>query len=188
MTVDILIVTISGIASILFFIFHILVFRKMKKEAVFTGLIYVYLFVGIFACLLLSTGFSFLQNYSLVTDMMIAILSFFLYTMTVFVYILYIFGVLESSIRMRLLHHIADTGSKGVRLEDLKKLYNVDIIISKRLLRFSASGELILVGGRYQRNKRYSFIMLPALLEVLMMKLYTVSPKQSLSQGKRSKR
>jgi|TARA_B100001971_G_C18156751_1_gene519009 hypothetical protein len=80
---------------------------------------------------------------SYITRIGLIVLSYIIFVIMYYVYTLYIFGVYESAIRIRLLREIVDSGSHGITLAQIKEHYNGAMIIKKRLARLVNSGEII---------------------------------------------
>ncbi|OGG12646.1 hypothetical protein A3D77_03965 [Candidatus Gottesmanbacteria bacterium RIFCSPHIGHO2_02_FULL_39_11] len=102
----------------------------------------------------------------------IVLLSGIIYGLLAQIYILAVFGVIESSIRIRVLSEIVSYGLKGVSYKNLLKKYNKKIIIDKRLGRFVQSGELIYDENYYKRGSMKTFSYIPAFIFSLYWKLY----------------
>lgn len=153
---------------------HTIVFRLINRRAVFLWLGLVIFSVTLLMLLgwgifLLGPGRE-LKEHGVVLWNAIA-LSFALYWFLVPVY-LYGFGIIESSIRIRILSEIAHAGEQGISTAALFKKYNKHSIVRKRLERFLASGELIFDGTYYRVKKRFSLYWLLARYFDLFRKLY----------------
>lgn len=84
------------------------------------------------------------------TDQVILfIFSFFLFSTIVWVYVLAIYGTIDSALRVRLLSDIAGRGTKGISEGELLKTYNCRIIIQKRLDRMIKGDILKVIKGKY---------------------------------------
>ena len=100
------------------------------------------------------------------------IFSLILYTMLVFCYVLGIFGLMESSIRIGLLVQIAKSKNNRMKKNKILKIYNSKVIIAKRLERFVASGELKYEKGYYFLNKKFSYFIINNFINSFMRKIY----------------
>ena len=168
---DFLILCFSMGGFIVFLLLQSIVFRLIKQESVLKGIIRLYTIIGalffVFQMLLLST-----QQRPIIDSFFIAISTWFLYSLLVFLYIIGVFGVIESSLRIRLLQIIVKAGEKGISYQTITKVYNRDRIIKKRLVRLITSGELTQKNSLYQINKHFSFFYVPAYFARILKKLY----------------
>lgn len=167
MNADVLILEASTLSFSLFLMIQIGVFRTLSAERVLSGIIGVFLAAG----LLTSIGLVFTVKINIV---LVMIVMWGLYGFLAFLYIVGVFGVIESSIRIKLLQ-LVSIQSQGLRYSELLKRYNRDIIVTKRLKRLIGSGELMVSKGKYRVGKRFSFFLLPAYFSRVMKKLYGVS-------------
>ncbi len=87
-------------------------------------------------------------------------LSAFIYGLAVYLYALYVFGVAESSIRLRMLVEIAAAGPDGLTLAELFARYTERDIVHKRLERFLRSGDLIMRDDRLIPGRRVTLFTL----------------------------
>lgn len=159
---------------VLLSIAHTVVFRFIDRRAVFLWLGLVIFSVTLLVLLgwgtLLMGSDQNLKEHggALGTAIMLSIM---LYWMLVPFY-LYGFGIIESSIRIRILSEIASAGESGISEKALFEKYNKDSIIRKRLERFLASGELKFDGRYYRIKNRFSFYWVLAGYFRLFWKLY----------------
>jgi hypothetical protein len=100
------------------------------------------------------------------------LLSFVIYSMLVFNYVIGIFGLLESSLRIKILDVLAVQGENGMSRRGLLRIYNKDTIVKKRVKRLISSGELAYTNGMYHINKRISFVYIPYYIVKMMFYLY----------------
>ncbi len=151
-----------------FFVFlgvHFIVFRHIEEKTVLSWLMRIY-YLG--ALVNLFVSFTMLGFGSIV----FVFFSFLLYTMLVFCYILGIFGLMESSIRIGLIMKIGQSSTYGMRKQDILKNYNRRIIVAKRLKRFVASGELKYQKGYYLIKKKFSYFIINDFINSFMRKIY----------------
>lgn len=159
-------ILINTIASfILFLIVHVIVFRSIEEKTVIKWLMRVYC-LG--ALINFVAGYFILQPYNLI----FTLLSLVLYTMLAFCYVLGIFGLMESSIRIGLLTKIAQGKNHGTSQKEILKAYNKNIIVTKRLERFVACQELKYEKGYYHLNKKFSYFLINDFINTLMRKIY----------------
>lgn len=140
----------------------------MEQESVLGGLINQYV-IGLGALLIIELVL-FIQNIELL--FLATIMTFVLYSFFVFMYVFGVFGVIESSIRIRILEIIQSFQKQGLSYRQLLTYYNANIILKKRLTRLVSSGDLVLKDGKYQIGKRISFLYFPAYLTRFLLKLY----------------
>lgn len=172
MFIDYFVFTISIIATALFLLIHIVLSRRLKQAAVLTGL---------FIALVLGESFIFISAMAILylgqlplSAFILALFSMtFLYGLASFLYVFGIFGVIESSIRIRLLEIIEQAGTVGLSYAAILKKYNCKIIVKKRLLRLTTSGELKTENDQYALGKTFSLFLIPAYLALVMKKLYS---------------
>lgn len=97
--------------------------------------------------------FQFLFHDSIST-IVTSLLTAFLVILVVGAYLLSIYSYLESSITLRLLTLIGDTGKHGISTTKLKKHYNLSHIVIRRLDRFLVSKEIVREGIYYKKGKK----------------------------------
>jgi hypothetical protein len=160
---DIMIFVSAVIAFVVFFIVHVIVFRRIDHAQVIRWVIIVYgvSLMGLIGTLLF-----------LHVDIFSIILSWILFSQAIAVYILWIFGSVESSLRLHLLHAIAKAGGQGISIQKLQRLYTNEQMMEKRLHRFLASGEIREIQGRYHWSKKISYFVLNDYLHLLFIKMY----------------
>lgn len=110
----------------------------------------------------------------------IRLLSLFLYSLLVCVYIFAIYLNIDSSIHMRIFQTIAHRGINGLTYQDLLRTYNKRIILERRLTWLVNSKELAKVGSRYFLGRRISLLDLREKFLVLLIKLYGTQGKFDL--------
>ena len=87
-------------------------------------------------------------------------------------YFMGIFGLLATSVRIRVITEIAKNGTHGLTYNDLLKQYNRDMIVKTRLDRFVSSGDIVYKRKTYAINQGIRFFMLPDFLLHLMEVIY----------------
>jgi len=163
--IDLYIILIAFLGFILFFFIHIVVFRIIPKKEVIKGLIYSYFFATF---LLIFAEFIFIKHLSLLGFF----ISFFMYSFFALVYVLGVFGMMDSSLRIRLLTEIAHAGKSGIDSGALHQLYNKEVIISKRLSRLTNAGVINFSNGFYRTSNRITYFTLHAILYSIMRYLF----------------
>ena len=149
-------------AFMVFLPVHVIVLRRISDRAVIPVFWMTYAVVGIIIQIFF--GFSLLSGYQIQSTVFVIAVSWFLYTLLVGNYFMGIFGVMESSIRMRVLGEVVREGKKGMSRQTLLARYNHSKIVDKRLARFVASGDIELIRGAYVSRKPFTFFLLPALV------------------------
>ncbi len=159
---DIEIFICSILGFVLYIVIQFLTLRFIKAEKIIKGIVNIYLF----------TGFIQFLAESVWLGVAPAFYSFILYTLLVANYIIGIFGVIESSVRVRILMEINSRGTGGIKEKEINKKYNKKIILEKRLKRMIASGELKLEKGYYRRNGRLTFYNIAEMFYRIIWYLY----------------
>lgn len=166
---DIPILLTAFISFITFIVLQIVVFRWIPRQQVLSGMVIVFVVAG----LIINTTVLFIVSFSVWNEVVFLLgSSWLLYGFAALIYILAVFGIIESSIRIRLLGEIVRIGKKGITLKELYRKYNRDTIVSKRLERFLASGDIIFDGKNYHVGSRFSAFFLPGSIFALLWKLY----------------
>jgi len=148
-----------------FWLLHILFFRYIKHEEDLKWLIYLYLSTNLIGGVFIIWFFKIAAggiNYSFNTVLFIMVSIFTIFSLLVENYVVEIFGLLESSIQIKLLSLIAKTKTKEITQKNITRIYNKEVIINKRLLRLISSGDLIFYKGKYYPGKRFSVFYLMA--------------------------
>ncbi len=169
MTFDLILTTTAALVFIIFLSFQIVLFRHVSHERVIFWLAVVYIGVGLPLAI---TSSILLFPAEISRTLFSIIVVFALYSLLVFIYILGVFGIMESSIRIRLLTEVAGKGKKGLPLSKLLTYYNRETIIQKRLNRFVSSGDLLYKNGTYRATERYSLFLLPSQMLRFIWNLY----------------
>ena len=144
---------------ITFILLQIAVFRFVRRENVLNWL--VYLFCAAAGVDIIISGCYLWQNQiiqfsSLIEILYIYILMLCIYGLVSFCYVLSIFGVHESSIRLRIIRELDEKGPEGISWEGLSQHYNAGMILKIRLGRLVASRDLIFDGEFYWLNNRHN--------------------------------
>ncbi|MBI3955830.1 hypothetical protein HY339_01090 [Candidatus Gottesmanbacteria bacterium] len=133
---------------------HVIVLRRIRDRSVIPVFWMTYAVVG-------AAGHIPLGIMSGVSAMSVSLV---LFTLLVGNYFMGIFGVMESSIRMRVLGDVVRAGSRGVSRRTLLAQYNHGNIVDKRLARFVTSGDIMEDDGLYTSRKPFTFFLLPAMV------------------------
>lgn len=89
-----------------------------------------------------------------------------------FSYILGVFGLPMTSLRMQLLLTIAGFGDRGIKRNQLEKKYSTRTMVAQRLYRLETSGELVKRGSRYMLRSQWSYFMLHNRFLLLLLRIY----------------
>jgi hypothetical protein len=169
-------IILSAFCSFLAYLFiHTLIFRVIDQKKVLVWIVNTCLLGGLFpeifalisAWLFPLPGETFLIQFSAVS-----LLSFILYGLLAVLYILGPFGLIESSLRLKLLNEIAGAGNRGISRPSLYKLYNRHAIIRKRLDRFVTAKDFKYQNGNYYIRNRFSYFLIQAFLFENMKRIY----------------
>lgn len=160
---DFLIITAALGTFVTFLIVHVIVLRRISDRAVIPVFWMTFALVGVILYSLLGVV-AMVGGALLATTLYMVGVSWILYTFLIGNYFMGIFGLMESSIRMRVLGEIVRAGSKGISERTLLTQYNHTKIVDKRLVRFVASGDIEFVRGLYVSRKPFTFFLLPALV------------------------
>lgn len=167
MTTDWLILLNTSLSFILFMVLHFSVFRFIRQEEVLVWLLRAYIFGGI-----LNLSFGLMLFKPLLGEPLL--LSYIDYSVLTLVYILGVFGMVESSLRIRLLLEIYLKGKKGLNENTIRTNYNKMVIIGKRLERMTRSGDLKYENGKFRPGKKLSYFTLHDYFLFFIRKLYKV--------------
>jgi hypothetical protein len=147
---DILIVLVGTGIFALFLLAHFIIFRFLKPEQIFKGIIFIFclglLNAGLIAVLVFRDG-------ALINCFTPCALSITIYGLLAFVYILCLFGPYETSIRMRLVRELSQK-PQGASLQEISNHYNTAIILDTRLKRLLGAGDLIKDGNVLRIGKQ----------------------------------
>lgn len=165
----------TSISFFSYLLMHTIIFRLVDKKKVLIWLMNTCLLGGIFPFLISGiltyffplTGYSFLWQFFI-----ISCISFILYGFLSVLYILGPFGLIESSLRLKLLEVIAKAGSTGVNESYLLKIYNKRTIIQKRLDRFTTSKDFIYHNGIYRMQNHLSYFIVQTFIFENIKKIF----------------
>lgn len=163
---DLMIILIAILTFIIFLTVQFSIFVNVNKKEVSKWLIRAFLIVSLaymfFGISLRLMGVRFLTLF----------LAFFLCFLMVYLYVISVFGIMATSIRIRLLSLITSGKKQGVTKSRILKVYNKKVILKKRLERLAASGDLKLKNGEYSLGKRFSYFIVNDWILRTMRKLY----------------
>ncbi len=147
----------------IFLAVHVMWLRRISDRSVIPVVWLTYAGVGVAAHIFLGI-MSRMSGMSIFSTMSLIGVSLVLSTLLVGNYFMGIFGIMESSIRMRVLSEVVLAGSRGVSRSMLLAKYNHTMIVDKRLARFIASGDIMERNGVYTSRKSFTFFLLPAMV------------------------
>jgi hypothetical protein len=168
---DSFILLMTLISCIVYIAAQTIVFRLIHEDRALMWLVKLYFFVE---ALSLITGYLMLPEQLTVS---LVLWHGTLFTLFVVSYIQSIFSFLEASVSVRLLTEIARGGKRGVTKDGIRKTYNRNIIVRRRIARFLAGGDIVLQKSSYRWVRTISpFIIrtrITDLTEVLFPRKYT---------------
>jgi hypothetical protein len=169
-------IIISVLASYAIFLFlQTIIFRSIDRNNILAWIVRICA-IGSISPLIFSalfTGVYPLPGYTILPQFLVLfVISFVLYGLLALTYILGPFGLIESSLRLKLLDEIAKAGVTGVDRHTLVKIYNVHDIIRKRLDRFLTSKDFVYRNGNYIINNRFSFFIFHTFVFENIKKIY----------------
>lgn len=150
----------AGIGAFAFFFaLQCIVFRFIKAEQLFKGLMLTFA-AGLAAAL--SAACVLFPEGPVPGRVGYAALICIIYGAACFFYVLWFFGPSETSIRIRLVRELA-LAKEGYVLAELLSKYNTAVILDKRLKRLLGSGDIAREGDRYfVRKKSNVFLVIDA--------------------------
>ena len=149
-----------GVVSFgIFFVAHVIIFRRVQPEKLLKSLRSCVLIVLFLPLLLMGILFVYKPLYlSLPAWVLIALLAALITGLIALVYVLLVFGPYETSVRMRLVREIGRGGPEGISLSELLEHYNAETILNIRLRRLIGSGDIIEENGTYRSGSKRSFM------------------------------
>lgn len=89
-----------------------------------------------------------------------------------FAYILCLFGLPLTSLRMQILLTISKSGDEGIGISELSKKYSHEQVLEQRIVRLESSKEIVKKSGLYRLRSSYSYFMLHNRFLLFLIKLY----------------
>lgn len=167
--IDFGVIVLSIVFSIVFLALHILVIRSIGDRAVFPWLLRVFFLVAVVG---IAPMILFFQNIPSEVIVLLTLATVTLYALIVFSYILGIFGITITSVRIQILCKIFSAGSRGITTKELMKDYNRTVQFSQRLHRLITSGEVKEKNGKYFVPRSLSPFILHMKMQELFRRLY----------------
>jgi hypothetical protein len=175
---DTLIISVTFTGLFLYILLQIVFFRFIRREQIISWIIYLFLISSGVCIALFYTGFRlYIQPFNGIDNLeLFSAVIFFeiMFALSVVIYISCTFGIIESSVRIKLLSLIAEKKNRGILEKEIYSVYNADFIIKKRLERFIFSGNVKKRGLDYYLARRISPIMVPFYILKLMWKMYGI--------------
>ena len=166
---DIQILSAAIFSFFLFLLIKFVFFRAGKSERVFEKLSKIYI-LSLTGPLLFTALYIF--RFGKISEALFVFLTVSLmHTLAALIWILGIFGLTETSIRMGILKLIVKEGKTGISQKQILSEFSREKIVSSRLKRFTSSGELVFNDGYYSIGK-LTLLYLPALIFRLFWTLY----------------
>lgn len=166
---DIFIIATAILIFIIFFVAHIIFLRINKDREPVYGIITIFLVTGA-----IGGAFEWFFIFTSPGEKSAVIISLFSYLFIFIAYMLGVFGMMMSSLRLRMLSEIAGRGKTGISEIELLEIYNRDKIIKSRLSRFIQSGDMEYKNRYYYIKKPFSIFELHGLIFTVIKKLYGI--------------
>lgn len=161
-----IVTTIGSIVGFLsFFVAHVVVFRRIKERDAVRWFFVLVVVVGSIL------GVAETQVLNLL-PIEFSLLSVMLFVILASCYFMGVFGLLATSVRIRILCEIARSGKKGMTFKQLLTRYNREVIVNQRLARLVSNGDIVYSLGKYSARSGVTFFVFPALVLRSMKFLY----------------
>lgn len=165
---DIIILTSAVASFIVFFILQVLIFRYVHPEAILKWIMNIFWLSSLLHIFWFFEIRMMWPEFLPVEAIGIVALSYFVFGLMAFVYILCVFGPSETSIRIRVVRELREGQGHRLSHEELLKRYNGRMVLERRLQRFLQSGEIRLEQGKYTLCKNANaFFMIDAVAQVI---------------------
>lgn len=162
--IDLAITLGSIVGFLVFFAAHVAVFRHIRR----------YHAVQWFFILIIVVGSLLGVIQTLVTHLVpvATLASVMLFVILACSFFMGVFGLMATSVRIRMLSEISRSRPGGMSYNQLLARYNREAIVGKRLARLISSGDITYAGGKYRTGGRITFFMFPAFVLKSMKVLY----------------
>ena len=161
MQIDLLTVAVGFGSFGIFFLIHIITFRRLHPEALLKSLAACGVAIAVLPVMLMVILFFMKAVDAPVLSWVLAgVLATLISGGLSLVYVLTIFGPYETSVRMRLVREIAKGGPDGISHQELLDRYNARTIMDIRLRRLKGSGDVIEEGGLYRAGRTRNVFLL----------------------------
>ena len=171
-------IVVTGAASFInFFIIHVIVLRFASGDHVLKALMLsIWLaFVGhlIFIFLYLMNNDYLVPQLGIRGDIIWAVLSLLIYFLSVFFYVLCVFGPTETSVRFRIIEELGMEKKRGLGLRELLNRYNAREILNLRINRLQKAGDIECRDGKYFLIKKENVFFFIDILALKLKRLIT---------------
>ncbi len=161
MGMDVLTVGVGLLSFGIFLLVHLITFRWVRPEHLLKSLLACVMAIMVCPVVLMRIFFvSKILDAPVLAWVCAAVLALVIQGLLCFVYVLCIFGPYETSVRMRLIREIAQSGREGVPRQELLGRYNAETIVNIRLQRLIGSGDIIEKDGLYQVSSKKNFFFI----------------------------
>ncbi|MFA5260983.1 MAG: hypothetical protein WC450_07145 [Candidatus Omnitrophota bacterium] len=170
MNPDITICLTALISFAAFLVIHFIVFRFVSEGGVLKWIMALFAMgsLGNAGLFIVFSGDAFLQSWAYRTVLLL--MSWSIYALLSFLYVLCIFGPYESSIRLRLIRELYRRHPQGLTLGQLYERYNNAVIVRRRIARLLAARSITVCGEKYQVANRLNFFSFADTLARLISK------------------
>lgn len=162
--IDLAITLGSIVGFLVFFAAHVAVFRHIRRYHAVQWFFILIIVVGSLLGVTQTWTTHLLPVATLASVMLFVILAC--------CYFMGVFGLMATSVRIRVLCEIARTGTRGMTMKQLITRYNSEVIVVQRLARLVSNGDLKYFGGKYHARNGFTFFVFPALVLRCMKLLY----------------
>lgn len=167
--IDYAIVGVSSVSFFSFVIGLILSVRAKGQAEILVSMKKIFIGLAATGCGVL---WMFLGGSSDVEKVVVLFIYIFLFWAMSFSYILGLFGIPLTSVRIQFLLTLVSHGDRGAHVKTLMKEYSKDSLIRIRLHRLMSSGEIIRKGNYYVLRSRWSYFILHNMLLLFLIALY----------------
>lgn len=164
-----LILSLLFVCFTLFVMAQIIIFRKIEQARVVVWLKYIIVLSNIGFTLLFVLIIPYILPRLRIISYLISLMTFNLFVVA---YILGVFGMVVSSLRIRILSEIAHRGERGLSIDNLLRHYNKEAIIKERVRRLIQTGDIFCEKGTYRLNNRFSLFLFHKIVFDVLGTLY----------------
>ena len=179
MGIDYLVVIMGFGEFVVFWLLHMLIFPRIHRQHIIAWFFYIYVFTFILGTGVLTILINSINSLTTSSDFGLLIVTIILvssiFSLLCAIYIIGIFGIIESSVRMKLLTLVAAKSTHGLTHTELTKTYNKVADLTNRLQRLTSSGDVQLINGKYYLRKRFSLSLLLIQLSQFITWIYAGS-------------
>lgn len=169
-------ITVMSCISFLFFVIGLILFIRAKGQAeILLSMKRLYLALGVAGSISL---WLMLGDVTTSLKIIFVVLYLLLFWAMSFSYILGLFGIPLTSVRIQFLLTLIARGGKGANVKALMKDYSKESLVNIRLHRLMTSGEIVKKGNYYMLGSRRSYFVLHNLFLLFLLKLYRPFPRK----------